>query len=58
MHKSTVFTQRNKVAHLAINFNNTPIACQNHLSLYLDENLNFSQHIREKNLKLAKPLQY
>ena len=56
MHKSTVFTQRNKVAHLAINFNNTPIACQNHLSLYLDENLNFSQHMREKNLKLAKPL--
>ena len=40
-----------KVNHLPAIFNNTPVVhspCQKHVSVYLDEKLNFANHIKEK----------
>ena len=42
-------TQR--VIHPSAIFNNMPVvcsSCQKHLGIYLDEKLNFSNHIKEK----------
>ena len=42
-------TQR--VIHPSVIFNNMPVvrsSCQKHLGIYLDEKLNFSNHIKEK----------
>ena len=40
-----------KVSHPSITFNTAPVArtaCQKHLGLYLDEKLNFHDHINGK----------
>ena len=45
------------VIHLPAIFNNMPVvrsSCQKHLGIYLDEKLNFSNHIKEKNSKANK----
>ena len=46
-----------KVSHPSITFNTAPVArkaCQKHLGLYLDEKLNFHDHINAKILKANK----
>ena len=46
-----------KVSHPSIIFNTVPVAqttCQKHLGLYLDEKLNFHDHINAKILKANK----
>ena len=46
-----------KVSHPSITFNTVPVArtaCQKHLGLYLDEKLNFHDHINAKILKANK----
>ena len=48
-------TQR--VIHPPEIFNNMPVvcsSCQKHLGIYLDEKMNFSNHIKEKFLKASK----
>ena len=46
-----------KVSHPSITFNTAPVACtacQKHLDLYLDEKLNFHDHINDINTKVLK----
>ena len=46
-----------QVIHLPTIFNNMPVVlgfCQKHLGIYLDEKLNFSNHIKEKISKANK----
>ena len=46
-----------KVIHPPAIFNNMPVvrsSCQKHLGIYLDEKLNFSNHIKEKTSKANK----
>ena len=46
-----------RVDHPVVTFNNSPVAqtpYQKHLGLYLDEKLNFSNHIKEKISKACK----
>ena len=46
-----------KISHPSITFNTAPVArtaCQKHLGLYLDEKLNFHDHINAKILKANK----
>ena len=46
-----------KPAHPAIHFSDAPVAngnVQNHLGLFLDEKLNFNQHMKEKLAKAMK----
>ena len=48
-----------RVDHSAVTFNNSPVArtpYQKHLNLYLDENLNFNHHIKEKIPKACKDI--
>ena len=48
------FRKTNKISYPTTAFNTVPVArtsCQKHLGLYLDEKLNFSQHI---NIKISK----
>ena len=53
--KEVIFSRKTvKVSHPSITFNTVPLArtaCQKHLGLYLDENLNFHNHINAKILK-------
>ena len=53
-----VFSRKlNESNHLKIYFNNAPVFCANwqkHLEMYLDESLNFSDHINEKMFKAMK----
>ena len=47
-------TYPSKISHPTTTFNTVPVSrtsCQKHLGLYLDEKLNFSQHI---NIKISK----
>ena len=49
-----------KVSHPSITFNTAPVArtpCQKHLDLYLDEKLNFHDHINAKILKANKGIE-
>ena len=46
-----------KVIHPPVIFNNVPVvrsSCQKHLGIYLDQKLNFSNHIKEKISKANK----
>ena len=48
-----------RVDHSAVTFNNSSVArtpYQKHLNLYLDENLNFNHHIKEKIPKACKDI--
>ena len=50
----TFSRKTNKINHPTITFNTVPVArapCQKHLGLYLDEKLNFNNHI---NVKISK----
>ena len=53
--QEVIFSRKtNKISHPTTTFNTVPVAhtsCQKHLGLYLDEKLNFSQHI---NIKISK----
>ena len=51
------FRKTVKVSHPSITFNTVPVACtacQKHLGLYLDEKLNFQDHVNAKSLKANK----
>ena len=56
--QESIFSQKTqKVIHRPAIFNNMPVACsscQKHLGIYLDEKLNFSNHIKEKISKANK----
>ena len=51
--QEVIFSRKtNKISHPATTFNTVArTSCQKHLGLYLDEKLNFSQHI---NIKISK----
>ena len=53
--QEVIFSRKtNKISHPTTTFNIVPVAhtsCQKHLVLYLDEKLNFRQHI---NIKISK----
>ena len=53
--QEVIFSRKtNKISHPTTAFNTVPVArtsCLRHLGLYLDEKLNFSQHI---NMKISK----
>ena len=50
--QEVIFSRKtNKISNPTTTFNTVPVACtlcQKHLGLYLDEKLNFSQHIKSK----------
>ena len=50
--QEVIFSQKSKkIDHLIVYFNYAPVAhtnCHKHLGIYLDEKLNFLQHIKEK----------
>ena len=53
-------TYPSKISHPTTTFNTVPVSrtsCQKHLGLYLDEKLNFSQHIKKKIQKQIKEFQ-
>ena len=54
--QEVIFSRKaNKISHPTTTFYTVPVArtsCQRHLGLYLDEKLNFSQHIK---IKISKP---
>ena len=56
--QEVIFSRKNnKISHPTTTFNAVPVAClpcQKHLGLYLNEKLNFSQHI---NVKISKAKQ-
>ena len=56
--QEVIFSRKTvKVSHPSITFNTAPVACtacQKHLGLYLDEKLNFHDHINAKILKANK----
>ena len=56
--QEVIFSRKTvKVSHPSITFNTVPVArtaCQKHLGLYLDEKLNFHDHINAKILKANK----
>ena len=56
--QKVIFSRKTvKVSHPSITFNTAPVArtaCQKHLGLYLDEKLNFHDHINAKILKANK----
>ena len=56
--QEVIFSRKTvKVSHPSITFNTVPVArtaCQKHLGLYLDEKLNFHDHIIAKLLKANK----
>ena len=48
-----------KIIHPPVIFNSISVvhgSCQKHLGIYLDEKLNFSNHIKEKNSKANKDI--
>ena len=53
-----IFSKKtNKISHFTTTFNIVPVvctSCQKHLGFYLDEKLNFNQHINVKNSKVNK----
>ena len=49
--KVIFYLKTQKVIHYAAIFNHMPVvcsSCRKHLGIYLDEKLNFSNHIKEK----------
>ena len=58
--QEVIFSRKTvKVSHPSITFNTVPVArtaCQKHLGLYLDEKLNFHDHINAKILKANKEI--
>ena len=56
--QEVIFSRKTqRVIHPPAIFNNMPVvrsSCQKHLGIYLDEKLNFSNHIKEKNSKANK----
>ena len=50
--QEVIFSQKSKKTdHPTVYFNHAPVAhtnCHKHLGMYLDEKLNFLQHIKEK----------
>ena len=56
--QEVIFSRKTvKVSHPSITFNNVPVArtaCRKHLGLYLDEKLNFHDHINAKIVKANK----
>ena len=56
--QEVVFSRKtHKISHCKANFNNSPVVqntYQKHLGLYLDENLNFPHHSKEKIFKAYK----
>ena len=56
--QEVIFSRKTvKVSHPSITFNTGPVACtacQEHLGLYLDEKINFDDHINAKILKAEK----
>ena len=50
--QEVIFSRKTQtIIHLPAVFNNMPVvrsSCQKHLRIYLDEKLNFSNHIKEK----------
>ena len=56
--KEVVFSSKSyKLAHPPVHFNNVPVkrcSIQKHLSIHLDEKLNFNHHVKEKTTKANK----
>ena len=59
--QEVIFSRKtNKISHPTTTFNTVPVArtsYQKHLGLYLDEKLNFSQHINIKFQKQIRALE-
>ena len=59
--QEVIFSQKSKkIDHLIVYFNYAPVAhtnCHKHLGIYLDEKLNFLQHIKEKASKANRGIE-